>query len=64
MIFSIITILVSVWAALGGLVVIMLAIGPKVRGLIPGRGRWTFKGDKNPYHYFLWRGTKSIGSMF
>jgi hypothetical protein len=24
----------------------VLAIGPKVRGFKPGRGRWTFKGDK------------------
>jgi hypothetical protein len=25
-----------------------LATGPKVRGFKPGRGRWIFKGDKNP----------------
>jgi hypothetical protein len=31
---------------LGGLVVIVLAIGPKVRGFKPDRGRWIFKGDK------------------
>jgi hypothetical protein len=31
--------------ALGGLVVIVLAIGPKVCGLKPGRGQWIFKGD-------------------
>jgi hypothetical protein len=42
-------------AALGGLVVIVLATGPKVRGLKPGPGRWTFKGDKNPQHDFLQR---------
>jgi hypothetical protein len=34
--------------ALGGLVVSVLATGPKVRGFKPGRGRWIFKGDKNP----------------
>jgi hypothetical protein len=34
--------------ALGGLVVIVLPIGPKVRGFKPGRGRWTSKGYKNP----------------
>jgi hypothetical protein len=34
--------------ALGGLVVSVLATGPKVRGFNPGRGRWIFKGDKNP----------------
>jgi hypothetical protein len=33
---------------LGGVVVIVLVIGPKVRGLKPDRGRWTFKVDKNP----------------
>jgi hypothetical protein len=27
-------------------VVIVLAIGPKIRGFKPGPGRWTFKGDK------------------
>jgi hypothetical protein len=33
---------------LGGLVVSVLATGPKVRGFNPGGGRWIFKGDKNP----------------
>jgi hypothetical protein len=33
---------------LGGLVFSVLATGPKVRGFNPGRGRWNFKGDKNP----------------
>jgi hypothetical protein len=33
---------------LGGLVVSVLATGPKVRGFNPGRGRWIFKGDNNP----------------
>jgi hypothetical protein len=33
---------------LGGLVVSLLATGPKVRGFDPDRGRWIFKGDKNP----------------
>jgi hypothetical protein len=32
---------------IGVLVVIMLAIGPKVRGFKPGRGVWIFKDDKN-----------------
>jgi hypothetical protein len=32
---------------LGGLVVNVLATGPKVRGFDPDRGRWIFKGDKN-----------------
>jgi hypothetical protein len=29
--------------------VIVLAIGRKVRGFRPGRGRWIFNSDKNPY---------------
>jgi hypothetical protein len=32
---------------LGGLVVSVLATGPKVRGFDPDRGRWIFKGDKS-----------------
>jgi hypothetical protein len=32
---------------LGGIVVIVLAIGAKFRGFKPRRGRWIFKGDKN-----------------
>jgi hypothetical protein len=34
--------------ALGGLVVNVVAIGPKVRGFKPGRGQHIFKNDKNP----------------
>jgi hypothetical protein len=30
---------------LGGLVVSVLATGPKVRGFDPDRGRWIFKGE-------------------
>jgi hypothetical protein len=48
---------------LGGLVVSVLATGPKVRGFDPDRGRWIFKGDKNPEHYFLRRGSKAVGPM-
>jgi hypothetical protein len=33
---------------LSGLVVIMLAILPKIHGFNPGREQWIFKGDKNP----------------
>jgi hypothetical protein len=33
---------------LAGLVVSVLATGPKVRGFDPDRGRWIFKGDKIP----------------
>jgi hypothetical protein len=38
---------------LGVLAVIVLAIGPKVRGFKPVRRQWTFKSDKNPYHDFF-----------
>jgi hypothetical protein len=38
----------STLVALGGLVVSVLTTGPRVRGFKPGRGRWIFKGDKNP----------------
>jgi hypothetical protein len=34
--------------ALGGLVVIVLAVEPKVCVFKPNRGRWIFKGNKNP----------------
>jgi hypothetical protein len=34
--------------ALGGLVVIMLAIGSKIHWFKPVRGQLIFKGDKNP----------------
>jgi hypothetical protein len=33
---------------LRGLVVSVLATGPKVRGFDPDRGRWIFNGDENP----------------
>jgi hypothetical protein len=42
--------LVKYTVALGGLVVSVLATGPKVRGFDPERGRWIFKGHKNPAH--------------
>jgi hypothetical protein len=32
---------------LSGLVVVMLATGPKVCRFKPGCGQWVFKGDKN-----------------
>jgi hypothetical protein len=51
------------FVALGGLVVSVLATGPKVRGFDPDRGRWIFKSDKNPEHHFLRRGSKAGGSM-
>jgi hypothetical protein len=48
---------------LGGLVVIVLAVGPKVGGFKAGRGRRIFKSDKNPLHDFLRRGSKAVGPM-
>jgi hypothetical protein len=39
---------IEVVVVLGGLVVIVLAVGPKVRWLKPGLGRCIFKGDKSP----------------
>jgi hypothetical protein len=51
------------WVTLGGLVVSVLATWPKVRGFDPDRGRWIFKGDKNPEHNFLRKGSKAVGPM-
>jgi hypothetical protein len=48
---------------LGGLVVSVLATGPKVRGFDPDQGRWIFKDDKNPEHHFLRRGSKAVSPM-
>jgi hypothetical protein len=45
---------------LGGVMVNMLAIVPKVHGFKPGQGQWIFKGDKNPQHTFLRRGRKFV----
>jgi hypothetical protein len=36
----------SLLVVFGGLMVILLAIGPKVRGFKPGRGHCIFKGYK------------------
>jgi hypothetical protein len=43
--------------------VIVLAIGPKVRGFKPGRVRWIFKGDKSPQHTFLRKGSEAVDPM-
>jgi hypothetical protein len=34
--------------ALGGLMAIVIANGPKIREFRPGREQWNFMGDKNP----------------
>jgi hypothetical protein len=36
------------FVVLGGVMVIVFVIGPKVRGFTSHRRRWIFKGDKNP----------------
>jgi hypothetical protein len=41
-----------------GVMVSVPAIGLMVREFKPSRGRWTFKGDKNPQHAFLRREEK------
>jgi hypothetical protein len=41
-------------------VVSVLATGPNVRGFDLDLGRWIFKGDKNPEHHFLRRGSKAV----
>jgi hypothetical protein len=38
---------VEVLVVLGGVMLIILAVGPKVRVFRLGRERWTFKSDKN-----------------
>jgi hypothetical protein len=49
---------------LGGVMVVMLATGPKIREFKPGRERWIFKGDKNLQHDFIRRVTKpSVGPL-
>jgi hypothetical protein len=48
---------IEVVVDLGGLVVSVLATGPKVRGFDP------FNGDKNQEHHFLRRGSKAVCPM-
>jgi hypothetical protein len=43
---------------LSGVMVSVLAIGPKVCSFKAGRGRWILKGNKNPQQAFLWKGSK------
>jgi hypothetical protein len=51
------------YVALGGLVVIVFAVGTKVRGFKPGQGRWIFKGHKTRQHAIFRRGNKAVCSM-
>jgi hypothetical protein len=41
----------------------VLAIGPKFHVFKPSLWQLIFKGDKNPQHAFLRRGSKAVGSM-
>jgi hypothetical protein len=54
---------IDVFVALGDLVVIVLAIRPRVRGFKPGQGRSIIKGDKNPKHDFLQKGCKAVAGI-
>jgi hypothetical protein len=44
---------------ISGVVVSVLATGPKGHGFKPGHGDGFFNGDKNPEHAFLWIGSKA-----
>jgi hypothetical protein len=46
-------ILTLIFVVLGGEILIMLAVGRKVRRLKPAREQWIFKDDKSPYHDFI-----------
>jgi hypothetical protein len=48
---------------LGGLVVSVLAIGPKVRWLKPGRREWISMGNENLKCAFLLRGSTAVGPL-
>ena len=41
----------------------VLAFGTQVRGFKPGRSRRIFRGEKNPQHAFLRRGSKAVSPM-
>ena len=41
----------------------VLAFGTQVRGFKPGRSHRIFKGEKNPQHAFLRRGSKAVCPM-
>ena len=45
----------------GGLGVIILATGCKVRGFDPGRGQWMFSERNKPEYDFLRKGNKAVG---
>jgi hypothetical protein len=49
--------------AIDGLVASVLAIAPKISWFKPSRARRIFKGNKNPLHNFLRRGSNVVGPM-
>jgi hypothetical protein len=50
--------LLLVISRLGGVVVSMLATGPKSRGFQTRQSRWIFKDDTKPQYNFIWIGVK------
>jgi hypothetical protein len=48
---------------LGGVMVSVLFIGPTVRELKLGPGRWIFRGYKNPKQDFFRIGSTTVGTM-
>jgi hypothetical protein len=48
---------------LGGVTVIVIAIEPMAHEFKPGRERSILKGDRNPWHETLLRGSKAGGPM-
>jgi hypothetical protein len=53
--------MLDVGIALGGPVVSVLVIEPKVRGLKPGRERWVYETNKNLLQEFLRGGSNALG---
>jgi hypothetical protein len=50
-------------AVFGGVMVIVLAIGPKVGGFKPRREWWIFKGGKNSFHDFFRREYEAVSPV-
>jgi len=48
---------------LGGLVVRVFAVRPKVRGVKAGRERYIFKSDKYPQHAIRRRGSQVVSPV-
>jgi hypothetical protein len=61
--FNFVSILIGYFVVLDGVMVIVLAIGPKVRGFRPGRERLMSEGDETSQYGFLRRESKAVGPM-